>query len=149
MARHDCNHMPSALHYVTSMSRPLRVWRCRSLAQLLVVLDDGDLHQRQTPFSLGASRAIASTLNSLVFHTAFPETAGQQQQQPGQHLKQQPAAELSAQVAPATLAHGMVSTGSTATVLSAGLSCRTLSNTTQGSAGYLLLQACMGWWVLC
>lgn len=98
------------------------MWRCRSLAQLLVVLDDGDLHQRQTPFSLGASRAIASTLNSLVFHTAFPETAGQQQQQPGQHLKQQPAAELSAQVAPATLAHGMVSTGSTATVLSAGLS---------------------------
>jgi hypothetical protein len=87
-----------------------------------VVLDDGDLHQRQTPFSLGASRAIASTLNSLVFHTAFPETAGQQQQQPGQHLKQQPAAELSAQVAPATLAHGMVSKGSTATVLSAGLS---------------------------
>lgn len=128
------------------------MWRCRSLAQLLVVLDDGDLHQRQTPFSLGASRAIASTLNSLVFHTAFPETAGQQQ--PGQHLKQQPAAELSAQVAPATLAHGMVSTGSTATVLSAGLkktwaSCRNLSNTTQGSAGYLLLQACMGWWVLC
>jgi hypothetical protein len=80
---------------------------------LLVVLDDGDLHQRQTPFSLGASRAIASTLNSLVFHTAFPEAAGQQQQQPGQHLKQQPAAELSAQVAAATLAHGMVSAGRT------------------------------------
>lgn len=85
----------------------------RSLAQLLLVLDDADLHQRQTPFSLGTSRAVASTLNSLVFHTAFPEAAGQQQQQPGQQLKQQPAAlqELSAQVAPATLAHGMVGAG--------------------------------------
>lgn len=85
---------------------------CRSLAQLLLVLDDGDLHQRQTPFSLGASRAIASTLNSLVFHTAFPEQAGaQQQQQPGQQLKNQAGTlqEVSANVLPPTLGHGMVS----------------------------------------
>lgn len=86
----------------------------RSLAQLLLVVDDGDLHQRQTPFSLGASRAIASTLNSLVFHTAFPEQDGaqQQQQRPGQQLLQQAGAlrEASAAVLPATLGHGMVRT---------------------------------------
>lgn len=87
----------------------------RSLAQLLLVVDDGDLHQRQTPFSLGASRAIASTLNSLVFHTAFPEQDGaqqQQQQRPGQQLQQQAGAlqEASAAVLPATLGHGMVRT---------------------------------------
>jgi hypothetical protein len=62
------------------------------------VLDDTDLHQRQEPFSLGASRAIASTLNSLVFHTAFPEQRRQQQQQP----------ELSTPLLPATAAHGLV-----------------------------------------
>lgn len=95
---------------------PVLPVHARSLAQLLLVLDDADLHKRQTPFSLGTSRAVASTLNSLVFHTAFPEAAGQQHQQPGQQLKQQPAAlqELSAQVAPATLAHGMVGAVSTA-----------------------------------
>jgi hypothetical protein len=84
----------------------------RSLAQLLLVVDDGDLHQRQTPFSLGASRAIASTLNSLVFHTAFPEqdVAQQQQQRPGQQLQRQAGAlqEASAAVLPATQSHGMV-----------------------------------------
>lgn len=47
--------------------------------QLLLVLDDADLHQRQAPFSLGASRAVASTLNSVVFHTFFPEQRQQQQ----------------------------------------------------------------------
>lgn len=90
----------------------LLLWPCcRSLAQLLLVLDDGDLHQRQTPFSLGASRAIASTLNSLVFHTAFPEQAGgQQQQQPGQHVKQQAGLlqEVKMDVLPSTLGHGLV-----------------------------------------
>jgi hypothetical protein len=78
----------------------------------LLVLDDGDLHQRQTPFSIGASRAIASTLNSLVFHTAFPEQAGAQlQQQPGQQLKHQAGAMQgpSVDVLPPTLSHGMVS----------------------------------------
>lgn len=92
----------------------------RSLAQLLLVLDDADLHQRQTPFSLGGSRAIASTLNSLVFHTAFPEAAAagggsgtQQRQQPGQQLGQQGCAivlpQLAVQVMPVTLAQGLVS----------------------------------------
>lgn len=71
---------------------------CRSAAQLLLVLDDADLHQHQTPFSLGTSRAIASTLNSLTFHTAFPETTQQQQQQ-------QP---RTVEVLPATAAHGLV-----------------------------------------
>jgi hypothetical protein len=61
-----------------------------------LVLDDADLHQHQTPFSLGTSRAIASTLNSLVFHTAFPHTTKEHQQQ---QL-------LTVKVLPATSAHG-------------------------------------------
>jgi hypothetical protein len=76
---------------------------CRGLAQLLQVLDDTDLHTRQEPFTLGASRAIASTLNSLVFHTAFPE-----QQQRGQ---QQQLQGLSTPLLPATAAHGLVRPG--------------------------------------
>jgi hypothetical protein len=75
------------------------------------VLDDADLHQRQTPFSLGTSRAIASTLNSLVFHTAFPEAGGQQQQQqPGQKLGQQAVAlqDACADVLPITMKQGLV-----------------------------------------
>ncbi|WIA29294.1 hypothetical protein OEZ86_011799 [Tetradesmus obliquus] len=70
---------------------------CRGLAQLLQVLDDTDLHQRQEPFTLGASRAIASTLNSLVFHTAFPEKQQRKQQQQ----------QLSMPLLPATAAHGL------------------------------------------
>lgn len=88
---------------------------CRSLAQLLVVLDDGDLHQREAPFSLGASRAIASTLNSLVFHTAFPEACSTQQ--PGQQQQRGLVTStlagtgqvVSADVLPVTLGHAMVS----------------------------------------
>lgn len=87
---------------------------CRVLSQLLLVLDDADLHQRQAPFSLGTSRAIASTLNSLVFHQFFPAPRGQQRQQPGQ--AQAAAAHtaapdvLAAGVLPqTTLGHGLVS----------------------------------------
>lgn len=79
---------------------------CRGLAQLLQVLDDTDLHQRQEPFTLGASRAIASTLNSLVFHTAFPEKQQRKQQQQ----------QLSMPLLPATAAHGLVSPGVIASI---------------------------------
>jgi ubiquitin-protein ligase E3 C len=76
---------------------------------LLLVLDDADLHEHQTPFSLGASRAIASTLNSLVFHTAFPESKGKQQ--PGQQQQAGAQHQLGATAAilPATFRHGLVS----------------------------------------
>lgn len=82
------------------------------------MLDDADLHQRQSPFSLGCNRAIASTLNSLVFHTAFPESAGMQPQQPGQQQHMQQGAGVAQQAAvsvlPVTLRHGMVSCCATA-----------------------------------
>lgn len=82
---------------------------------MLVVLDDGDLHQREVPFSLGTSRAIASTLNSLVFHTAFPEACSTQQ--PGQQQQRGLAnttlagagQAMSADVLPVTLGHALVS----------------------------------------
>ncbi len=63
----------------------------RSLAQLLLVLDDADLHKRQTPFTLGTSRAIASTLNSLVFHTAFTAQERRCQQQLSSSMALMPA----------------------------------------------------------
>lgn len=39
------------------------------------MLDDGDFHERQDMLSLGQHRAIATTLNSLVFHTHCPAPA--------------------------------------------------------------------------
>ena len=44
----------------------------RALCQLLLVLSDDDLHTRGTPFNTGAARAIATTLNALVYHSHFP-----------------------------------------------------------------------------
>eukprot|EP00879_Flechtneria_rotunda_P007931 GHRR01008309.1.p1 GENE.GHRR01008309.1~~GHRR01008309.1.p1 ORF type:complete len:968 (+),score=427.16 GHRR01008309.1:1220-4123(+) len=86
---------------------------CRSLAQLLLVLDDADLHTHQTPFSLGTSRAVVSTLNSLVFHTWFPDASQalkqhqqRQQQLPQQRMQQQQQA-LAITQAATTAAYGM------------------------------------------
>jgi ubiquitin-protein ligase E3 C len=36
------------------------------------VLDDHDLHEAQQPLALAQARAIATSLNTLVFHTHFP-----------------------------------------------------------------------------
>lgn len=76
--------------------------------QLLLVLDDADLHEHGSPMNLATSRAMASSLNSLVFHTAFPESCRPQvspaaavQQQQQQHAK----------LLPASTAHGRVSEG--------------------------------------
>ena len=41
-------------------------------AQALLVLDDQDFHERQEMLSLARHRAIATALNSLVFHTHCP-----------------------------------------------------------------------------
>ena len=48
------------------------VFCCRVHAQALLVLDDEDFHERQDMLSLGQHRAIATALNSLVFHTHCP-----------------------------------------------------------------------------
>ena len=45
---------------------------CRVHAQTLLVLDDEDFHERQDMLSLGQHRAIATALNSMVFHTHCP-----------------------------------------------------------------------------
>lgn len=45
---------------------------CRVHAQALLVLDDQDFHERQEMLSLARHRAIATALNSLVFHTHCP-----------------------------------------------------------------------------
>ncbi|GBF97295.1 hypothetical protein Rsub_09986 [Raphidocelis subcapitata] len=54
---------------------------CRALCQLLLVLSDDDLHRRGTPFNTGAARAIATTLNALVYHTHFPAAQARGRQQ--------------------------------------------------------------------
>ena len=64
----------------------MRWWR-RVHAQALLVLDDEDFHQRQDMLSLGQHRAIATALNSLVFHTHCP--APQPSHNGGQGLPQQ------------------------------------------------------------
>ncbi len=48
------------------------VYAFRVYAHLLLVLDDTDFHNSAQPFSTGQARAIATSLNSLVFHTCFP-----------------------------------------------------------------------------
>lgn len=52
---------------------------CRLYSQLLLALDDADFHSRRQQHQLGVdtARAIATCLNSLVFHTYFPEGEGQ------------------------------------------------------------------------
>lgn len=40
---------------------------------MLLVLDDEDFHDKQTPLSLGQNRAVATTLNTLVFLTYCPQ----------------------------------------------------------------------------
>jgi len=54
----------------------------RALSQLLLVLSDDDLHVKGAPFNTGGARAIATSLNALVYHTHFPKQQQQQQQQP-------------------------------------------------------------------
>jgi ubiquitin-protein ligase E3 C len=44
------------------------------------VLSDDDLHVRAAPFSTAATRAIATSLNALVYHTHFPKRQQQQRQ---------------------------------------------------------------------
>ena len=51
---------------------------CRVHAQALLVLDDQDFHERQEMLSLACHRAIATALNSLVFHTHCPATPAAQ-----------------------------------------------------------------------
>lgn len=45
-----------------------------------MVTDDYDFHEKQPLFSLGQQRAIAATLNTLVFRTHLPASAQQAQQ---------------------------------------------------------------------
>ncbi|MEW5298302.1 MAG: hypothetical protein WDW36_001442 [Sanguina aurantia] len=47
---------------------------CRAHCQLLLVLDDNEFYKLQQPFSLDTSRAIATSLNSLIYHTYLPAT---------------------------------------------------------------------------
>lgn len=56
------------MHHRPSRSPPAR----RLLSHTLLVVDDAEFHSAQQPFSLGQSRAVAASLNSLVFHTHFP-----------------------------------------------------------------------------
>ena len=62
-------------------------WWRRVHAQALLVLDDEDFHTRQDMLSLGQHRAIATALNSLVFHTHCP--APQPSRNGGSGLPQQ------------------------------------------------------------
>eukprot|EP00198_Chlamydomonas_reinhardtii_P008168 XP_001697505.1 ubiquitin-protein ligase [Chlamydomonas reinhardtii] len=49
-----------------------RLWKW-VYAQLLLVLDDGEFYDLQQPLELAASRAVGTSLNSLVFHTYLPK----------------------------------------------------------------------------
>lgn len=79
---HEFHHM---VHFIYAPSlfdvSLILLLGIRVYSQLLLVLDDTDLHTRQAPFTLAATRAITTTLNSLVFHTFFPQEQQQQQQQ--------------------------------------------------------------------
>lgn len=66
--------MTTALTLLTNTS-----FFCRVLSHLLLVLSDADLHSKGQPFSTGAARAIATSLNALVYHTHFPRPAPQHQ----------------------------------------------------------------------
>ena len=48
-------------------------YHARVYAQLLLVLDDGEFYDLQQPLELAASRAVGTSLNSLVFHTYLPK----------------------------------------------------------------------------
>ena len=45
-------------------------------AHLLLVLDDEDFYERQTPFTLPQQRAIAAVLNTLLYHSLVSRTEG-------------------------------------------------------------------------
>jgi hypothetical protein len=47
-------------------------------AHLLLVLDDDDFYTHQTPFTLSQQRAIAATLNSLLYHSLTTASADDQ-----------------------------------------------------------------------
>ena len=47
----------------------------RVYAHWLAVSDDYDFHEKQPLFSLGAQRAIAASLNTLLFRTHLPAAA--------------------------------------------------------------------------
>ena len=49
------------------------------------MLDDEDFHERQDMLSLGQHRAIATALNSLVFHTHCPAAQTAQAAQAAQN----------------------------------------------------------------
>lgn len=75
---------PCAL--ILTASKPCNTpCNARALSQLLLVLSDDDLHVKDTPFGTGVARAIATSLNALVYHTHFPRQ--QQQQRPQQQVQ--------------------------------------------------------------
>lgn len=49
---------------------------CRVYAHALLVIDDNDFYQKQSMFTLAQQRAIATSLNALVFRTHYPVTPG-------------------------------------------------------------------------
>jgi hypothetical protein len=92
---------PASLPTPTPATPALPRCRRRALCQLLLVLSDDDLHVRGEPFGPAAARAIATSLNALVYHTHFPKPApapptGQQQRQRGGAAQTLPAATLRA-----------------------------------------------------
>ena len=42
----------------------------------LIVVDDFEFHERASPLTLGQQRAVAASLNTLVFRTQLPHLAG-------------------------------------------------------------------------
>ncbi|GAX84732.1 hypothetical protein CEUSTIGMA_g12154.t1 [Chlamydomonas eustigma] len=50
---------------------------CRLYHHLLLVLDDEEMYKEQKPLTLNQSRAVATSLNSLVFYTYLPKTLGE------------------------------------------------------------------------
>ncbi len=62
-----------AMQCCTGRAKGEKGLNCRRVhAQALLVLDDQEFHERQDMLSLGQHRAIATALNSLVFHTHCP-----------------------------------------------------------------------------
>ena len=68
----------NSIWYVARMvNRKSFVFYCviRVYSQALLVLDDDDFYELQTVFNLGQQRAIATSLNTLVFSTHCPAKA--------------------------------------------------------------------------
>jgi hypothetical protein len=78
----------------------------RALSQLLLVLSDDDLHTRGAPFNTGAARAIATTLNALVYHTHFPKQQQQVMRREGSTRLSTGGGAAAAPLPPATLRSG-------------------------------------------